>query len=281
MNVQKKILLLVVRIRLSILSVLNPTLAGKEIFRLFCTPFATNKKNTYAEFANAEPISFLVNNLRVSGYRSNLPSAKKVLLLHGFSSSCNKFHHFAYPLVAKGYEVIAFDAPAHGSSEGRQVNALIYAEAIKKAAELYGPFHAYIAHSLGGLAICLALEDMYVPTETKLVLIAPVAETTTAINNAFALLKMKNKKLRHIMEQEILRVSGKPVEWFSIRRALKNIPANVLWIQDEDDNITPMKDAMTVKNDLLAHVKFLITSGLGHQKIYRDAQVINAVVDFF
>ena len=82
------------------------------------------------------------------------------------------------PLENKGYEVLAFDAPAHGDSEGSTVNAIEYSEMIKKVIELYGPVEAFIAHSFGGIAISLALEQIPHDANTKIVFIAPATETT-------------------------------------------------------------------------------------------------------
>ncbi|MEO6403967.1 MAG: alpha/beta fold hydrolase [Ferruginibacter sp.] len=280
MNVQKKLLLSLVKSRLNILSVINPSLAAKEIFRLFCTPLIRYKGKAGAVFSNAEQIDFKLNNNIIRGYRCNHPAQKKVLLLHGFSSGCHKFEHFVDPLIAHGYEVYAFDAPAHGRSEGKMANALDYADMIKKVQADYGPFDAYIGHSFGGLAACFALESADIPANTKLVLIAPAAETTTAIDNAFNMLGLKNIKLRKMMDDEIFRISGNETSWFSIRRAIQNVHAKVLWIQDEDDVITPINDALNVKNDQHEHVDFMITSGLGHQRIYRDGNVLNAILSF-
>ncbi len=280
MKIQKNLLIGLVKSRLNILSVINPSLARKEVMRLFCTPLIRYKGKPADIFLRSEALEFKLDDLSIRGFRCNHPSPYKLLILHGFSSSCHKFEHFVNPLVELGYEVLAFDAPAHGRSDGKQVNALLYAAMIKKIQELYGPVNAYIGHSFGGLAACFALEYLQPLTPTKLVLIAPAADTTTAIDNAFAMLNLKNKKLRQMMDDEILAISGNETSWFSIRRAIKNIDAEVLWIQDENDLITPMKDAIQVKNDNHAHVNFQITTGLGHQKIYHDRTVMDTIVNF-
>lgn len=184
------------------------------------------------------------------------------------------------PLVQKKYEVLAFDAPAHGGSEGKTVNAVEYAAMIKKIIALYGPVQGFIAHSFGGIAVCLALEEMPHDKNTKLVLIAPATETSSAIDGAFTILGLKSKALRKSFDEVIFNKSGKETTWFSVRRALKNIKATVLWIHDEADNITPVSDALKVKEDHLSNVHFMITKGLGHSKIYRDATVKKAATDF-
>ena len=61
---------------------------------------------------------------------------------------------------------------------------------------------------------------------------------------------------------------------------MNNIRASVLWIHDEDDDITPWADALKVKEDDHPNIKFVITKGLGHRKIYRDETVIKETVKF-
>ncbi|MFT3911880.1 MAG: alpha/beta fold hydrolase [Ferruginibacter sp.] len=279
MNVQKKLAFGYIRTKLNALSIINKRKAGEEAFRLFCTPLLKLVKPGQV-FKDAEPLEFLLDGKKIRGFRSNHPAEHKVLLLHGFSSNCHNFDHYVTALVQKGYEVLAFDAPAHGASEGKTVNAVGYSEMIKKVIELYGPIEGFIAHSFGGLAICLALENIMHDQNTKLVLIAPATETTTAIDSAFNILGIKNQRLKTALENIILEKSGREPAWFSIRRAMHNIRSSVLWVHDEDDDVTPLHDALKVKDDNHPNIKFNITKGLGHRKIYRDAAVKKVIVDF-
>ena len=146
--------------------------------------------------------------------------------------------------------------------------------------ELYGQVDLFIGHSFGGIALSLALEEMEHNEKTKVVLIAPATETSSAINGAFEVLGLNKPSIKKALYDVIFNISGKPVSWFSIKRAMHNIKASVLWIHDEDDDITPVTDARLAANDHLPHVRFLFTKGLGHQKIYRDAAVKNAILEF-
>ena len=110
-------------------------------------------------------------------------------------------------------------------------------------------------------------------------LIAPATETTTAIDHFFRFLRL-DFALRKEFEKRIIELGGKPTAWYSIRRALKNIRAKVLWFHDEEDNITLLSDALKVKEENYSGVEFVITKGLGHQRIYRDNKVSRAVVEF-
>jgi predicted subunit of tRNA(5-methylaminomethyl-2-thiouridylate) methyltransferase len=112
------------------------------------------------------------------------------------------------------------------------------------------------------------------------VLIAPATETSTAVDGAFTMLKIKNNLVRKEFDKIIFEKSGYPTEWFSIKRAMKNIKAAVLWIHDESDDITPLADALKVKSEQFSNIRFIITKGLGHKKIYRDNDIKNEVINF-
>lgn len=251
---------------------------AEEAFKLFCTPFM--KVKNHAALQQAEPLFFQLNHIKISGYRWNHPQPKKALILHGFGSAAYKFAGYVNPLTEKGYEVLAFDAPAHGGSGGKTTHAVEYSEMIKQVCTRFGPVSGFIAHSFGGIALSLTLEEMEHSAETKVVFIAPATETTSAVDGAFTLLKMKDEQVRKEFDDIIFTLSGKKTEWFSIRRAMQHIRASVLWVHDEDDDVTPWADAAKVKEDNHPHIHFVTTKGLGHQKIYRDETIKNKVIEF-
>lgn len=262
------------------LKIISYRLAAEETLRVFLTPYMKSAVKEKEVFTQGESIQFSLNGHIIKGFRCNHPRKHKVLLLHGFSSSCHNFDKYVAPLIEKNYEVLAFDAPAHGASGGKTVNAVEYSEMIKKINECYGPINGFLAHSFGGIAISLAMENMIHDAGTKIVLIAPATETSSAVDGAFDLLGLKSDKLRKTFDDLILEKSGYHTSWFSIKRAFNNIKASVLWFHDEDDLVTPLKDALTVKEEGHPNVHFVISKGLGHRKIYRDDTVVQAAVKF-
>lgn len=262
------------------LTAVSKRLAAEKAFDLFCTPFMKSAVRTPLIFEQSTPLHFTLNGLRVNGFRWNHPQQHKILILHGFGSAAHKFHQYIGPLVEKGYEVLAFDAPAHGSSEGSRINAVEYCQMIEAVIRLYGPINGFIAHSFGGMAVSLALEKMPHTPDTKIVLIAPATETSTAVDSAFEMLGVKNNLVRKEFDRIIFEKSNQETTWFSIRRAMKNIKASVLWFHDETDDITPLADALKVKQENFNNIRFVITKGLGHRKIYSDEKVKKTVLEF-
>ncbi|MBC7934947.1 MAG: alpha/beta hydrolase [Rhizobacter sp.] len=280
MNVQKKLAISYLKNKLTLLTHISKRRGGKEAFRLFCTPLVKYKGKKAEIFNNGKQHEFVLGGKTIRGYECNPGGDKTILILHGFSSTCHKFDKYATALIEKNYRVLAFDAPAHGFSDGKTINALEYSHMIQKVVELYGPVDAYMGHSFGGIAVSLALEHIPHNENTKVILIAPATETSSAVEGALKFLNVTNPAIKKALNDHIYNVGGQPTEWYSIRRAIKNIRASVLWIHDHDDDVTPMADALKVKEDANANVAFILTNGLGHQKIYKDALVKKAILDF-
>jgi len=136
-----------------------------------------------------------------------------------------------------------------------------------------------MSHSFGGLALGLALAEMPQDENYRAVFIAPSSETSTAVDNFFNFLQIGNG-VREEFEKVIVAESGHPVSWFTLQRTMVDIKAKILWVHDEDDSITPLRDALKVKAENYPNAEFVITKGLGHSRIYRDAEVTRLVVDF-
>ena len=280
MKLRQKIALRYIRAKFKMLTAVSKRLAAEKAFDLFCTPFMKSKVRTPVIFEEAEQLSFKLDGLKIKGFRWNHSKPHKVLILHGFGSAAHKFHQYISPLIEKGYEVLAFDAPAHGLSEGTRINAVLYCQMIEKVMELYGPVKGFLAHSFGGMALSLALEKMSGTADMNIALIAPATETSTAVDGAFKLLQLKDATVRQEFDKIIFEHSGQKTAWFSIKRAMQNIKAKVLWLHDEDDDITPLADALKVKEENFANIKFVITQGLGHRKIYGDNAIKKQVLEF-
>ncbi len=265
--------------KFKILTSISKRKAAEKAFELFCTPQIRNKKKLPKIFETAERLQLKVDGIIVRGWRFNHPAERKVLILHGYESSVTNFDRYVKPLVSKGYEVLAFDAPANGRSDGKQITLPLYSKAIKEIDKNFGPVKSFMAHSFGGLAVSLALEDITHTEDYRLALIAPASETRTSINTFFSFLQL-NPSIREEFEKIIIQKGGVHSDWYSINRAMENIKAKVLWFHDEDDDVTPLSDTMKVKESNYPNVEFVITKGLGHRRIYRDNKVVKAIVDF-
>lgn len=279
MKFSQRLALQYIRTKFKLLSAISKKKAAAKAFELFCTPQLRNRKKLPRIFEEAEKLSLEVDGNTVRGWRFNHGGIKKVMILHGFESSVVNFDRYINPLVKKGYEVLAFDAPAHGRSSGKMINAPLYKKTIQEVCKKFGPVQSFMAHSFGGLAVCLALEEISHTADDRLVLIAPATETPTAIDSFFKFLKL-DAAIRPEFDKLILKKGGVSPDWYSIKRAMKHIRVGVLWFHDEDDDITPLSDVLKIQSENFPNIKFVITKGLGHRRIYRDNKVVKAIIEF-
>jgi esterase/lipase len=280
MKLSQRIAFSAIKTKFKLLAIVNKKKAAKEAFQLFCTPqFKKKFDKPPAIFEKATALSFESDGYRIKGFHWNKGGDKRILIVHGFESQSFNFESYIAPLLKKNYEVIACDAPAHGNSSGQTVNVLLYRNMIVKINQLYGRLDGIIAHSFGCLATTLAAEVMPKGNYDKLVLIAPATETSSAIQSFFKALKIPASVLP-AFEDYVLQLAQNPVSWYSIKRVLPLLRANVLWFHDEEDDVCPCADAKKVQALQLPNVEFVFTQGLGHRKIYRDSQVRKRIFDF-
>ena len=149
---------------------LAPGLTGRAAFRLFCTP-PRGQPRTEAEVRLVEKLTPILDtavahrvstpDADVQAYlwrTTTLPVRGRVLLLHGWTGQALVMTLFAKPLMDAGFDVVAFDLPAHGKSTGRILNMPIGARAVLAVADALGPITGLISHSFGGPIAALAVE---------------------------------------------------------------------------------------------------------------------------
>jgi len=279
MKIAQKLVINYFRAKLNLLSVISKKKAAQSAFKLFCTPLRKSRPKFPAVFKSGEPLHFTLDGHVIHGYRWNKSSHKKALIVHGFESSSKNFDRYIHALIKKDYQVLVFDAPAHGRSTGQRITLPLYLATIKKINELHGPMDAYIGHSFGGLVLSHFLETVNHDENLKVVFIAPATETVTSIDSFFKFLQL-NEGVRKEFDKLIFNKSGYHPQHFSMRRAMKNINASALWFHDEDDELTPIEDALKVRDDGHNNIQFRISKGLGHRRIYRDNKIFKETIEF-
>jgi len=265
------------------LGAISPRKAAEAAFTLFCTPYhGKPKRKAPAIFNDATKLEFIFDFLTIRGFhwQAKHPTHKKILICHGFDSCCYKFDAYIPLLLEKGFDVFAFDAPGHGISDGKTINALLYSKLIHALENHYGPFYGIMAHSLGGLAVSLTLEHMANNEPKKVVLIAPATETTSAVDNFFRYIPLL-PKVQQAFHQFIFEINHTPTEWYSVTRAIQNVHSKVLWLHDKYDAVCAYEDTKAARKLHLANVQFLTTQNLGHSNIYRQPEIQEAIIDFF
>ena len=260
---------------------ISPRLAGLAAYNLWMTPrrFKTPvSEQTTLQSANLAFIT--VNNNNIATYRwGHSPSTSKatVLLVHGWAGRGTQPGCFIEPLIKAGYQVLSFDAPAHGKSSAKQTNLLEIADVIVALQGHYGVFDSMITHSLGGLCAVLAVKNGL--KTNRIVSLCPPA-TTSGLFEKFVRTLQLNKKTRNNLIQRIETIYGKHIlQKLSMTDLVKNITVPGFVIHDAQDNDIPWEEGQAVAY-AWQNAPFKITSELGHRKILRDPEVIKATIEF-
>ncbi|MFC9998711.1 alpha/beta fold hydrolase [Nocardia sp. NPDC127526] len=78
-------------------------------------------------------------------------SGPTVLHVHGVRSNLGSMTAIAEDLLEQGYQVVLFDAPAHGEALGDSTDPIEVREVIRAIAGQFPELHAVVGHSLGSL----------------------------------------------------------------------------------------------------------------------------------
>ncbi len=278
MKTAQQLVIFYLRAKLNIMAAISTKWAVKTAFKIFSTPYRKPRSVAPPVFEKSSEIKLRVNGLNLYGYAWQTDRTNKILILHGFESRAYNFDRYVQPLLKAGYGVYAMDAQAHGKSEGKTITVPEYVDMLRELEKQTGKFIGYMAHSFGGLAISLYKEQER-DHLSKIVLIAPATETSSAINLFVRFFRLSSA-MKEGINDYILKKSGKTTDYYSVKRAMLQIANPVLWIHDEDDDITPIEDIKPLLDKQPENIEFMITHGLGHRKIYKDNNVVKKIISF-
>ena len=208
-------------------------------------------------------------------------SGPTVYLLHGWAGHRGQLGAFVAPLVARGFRVVAFDAPSHGESgpgaHGPRSSSIPeFAEALKAVVAAQGPAAAVIAHSMGATATAIALCDGM--RADRLAMLAPLASPAMYGRRLARMLGAGERTHRRLAARVERRVGPmRHMEVPELGRAIAMPPTLV--VHDRDDSSVSVTDGAAIAA-AWPRARLHVTSGLGHRRLLRHPDVVAEVVDF-
>jgi pimeloyl-ACP methyl ester carboxylesterase len=200
-----------------------------------------------------------------------------VVFVHGWSGRGSQAAAFVGPLTAAGYRVLAIDAPGHGDTPGERTNVMECAAVLQAVGVEYGPVHAAVTHSFGGMVLAYAMrQGMAVERVVCISAPASVEFLVEGFTQTLAMPAPVVAVLRRRLEQ---RFDDDFWERISTVANARHLTAAALIIHDEDDTSVPWKQGREIAA-AWPGATFLKTRGLGHGRILRDRNVVKAVVSF-
>ncbi|WP_310395516.1 alpha/beta fold hydrolase [Hymenobacter sp.] len=271
------------RVQFRILAAVAPGLAFRLAWKLFCTPRRLPLK-PWEPAALADARRRTIDNPEtgaVAVYEWGPAAAPAVVLVHGWEHRASFWRAWVPALLAAGYRVVALDGPAHGASAGRQATLTGFGGAVGAVLATAGAVRAVVAHSFGAAAVAglpARLPAGHGPLPRLVLLSAPVSPR--AVAGRFADLLYLPADTVERFARHILEYTGRPADSFAVAAAGPTLGAEkVLLLHDEHDEIVPFAEGRQIAAAWPDAV-LLATRGLGHNRILRDAGVVQSAVAF-
>ncbi|WP_343765191.1 alpha/beta hydrolase [Gangjinia marincola] len=261
-----------------LLQAISPRLAMRYAAILFLTPFTYSlPKREKKMFDNA-----LQHDIKLPKSKKNIvvyeygDSAKKVLLVHGWSGTGTQLASIAEELIKHGYSTVSFDAPAHGQARGSRSQMPYFIEAIHHLQKQFGPFEYAIGHSLGGMSLLRSIKE---GLKLKKLVIIGTANSVTAITEDFIQNMQLKPQIAHLLKSHLDKEFGQDLDDYAGARSAKAVKIPTLVVHDKNDVDVHYSSGQEI-NDALAEGELYLTKGLGHRKILGNQKTIEKIVSF-
>ena len=257
---------------LTLLWHLVPKLTEEFIAKLFLTPLdygLTPSGRQYLERGEAFRID--VHGKAVQCWKWG--RGPGILFVHGWNGRGAQFASFFEALVNAGYSVIAYDAPAHGESEGKTTNYFELTDTVRSFLNPSSGFgiQGIVAHSLGASAVINALSKE--KASPDVVLIAPALKLKELMYNMFnqhGIPKTVYRRFIAALEDRY----GYNLHQDNPYALAKEVSSKILIVHDKDDPTTPYMDSKSL-SEKLNHVDLYTSEDLGHKRILKDPTIID------
>lgn len=257
------------------LATFSTKLAAKKAFTLFCTPRKGKvrpEQKQFLELAKSQRLKVVDLELQTYHWQGN---KETVLLMHGWESNAFRWRNLISFLKEDDYNVVAFDAPAHGHSTGSKFNVPLYSECTKAVIDVYQP-KILIGHSVGGMN-SLYNQEKYNNTKIeKIVTIGSPSRLKDIMADYQQIVKFNDTVLNGL-DDHFNALFGLGIEDFSTASFKGHLSKKGLIIHDEEDTIAPFSASKSV-HDSWKNSSFFTTKGLGHS-MHQD-QVSHRIMDF-
>jgi len=253
----------------------SKNLAAEKAFQLFSTPRKGRVLPHQEQFLkDALDKMVPINGWGVQTYHWS-GTKETVLLLHGWESNVFRWRNLIEKLREEEFNIIAFDAPGHGYSQGNRLNLANYSESAQQLIEMHNPKHI-IGHSMGGLTMLYDQHKNPDSSIEKIVALGAPAELSELLEHYQKLLKFDDRVLKgldnYFYEHYDYRIKD-----ISTPTYAQGITKSGLIFHDELDPITPFSASVRLHENW-KNSQFIKTTGLGHS--LHQEEVNRKILDF-
>lgn len=240
----------------------NKKKALDKAYHLFSTPrYGQVKAHQFDFLEKAKSNLITVDSYSIQSYHwpGNGPT---VLLIHGWDSNSFRWKSLVKKLKQKDYNIIGFDAPAHGNSSGKILNVLIYADVLEEMISKFSPAYL-VGHSIGAMTIVFNQHKFGNKSFIKKIALLGAPSEMAQIMNDYKKILSLSEGFMTELDSYFKNKFNYYFKEFSIARFAKSIEIPVLVIHDKYDKIAPIQAAFDI-HDNLKQGTIITTEGAGH-----------------
>lgn len=200
--------------------------------------------------------------------------SRKILLTHGWGSKAADLSDIIVALEQIGdVEIIAFDAPGNGVSEGKLSSLLLFAESVKAIVAHHGIPEVTIGHSLGATANIIAMQQLGIHPK-QIISIAPLIDLGKNFEASMDAIDIP-KDSQNAFFQSFEERFKKPVSNYNlVDWSAFTTESSKHWVAyDENDLISPYLYMNTFlnSNSFIESTNYI---GAGHERIIKSPIMI-------
>jgi pimeloyl-ACP methyl ester carboxylesterase len=218
--------------------------AGKQVYRLFTTPFKQAVRPKEEQFlATARQLVTERAGGRIREYHWG-EEGPLVYLSLGWGYNAGRWRHFVPALMDQGYQVIAYDPPGHGLAPNGRLNLPQNAQIIQELVEAYGRPEIFMGHSFGGACMVQCLSQMERKNHPKRMVVMASFSDAEPVFRSF----QRGFGIREGLYWQFVRVLERETETsvsnFDLARKSAQLShVSVLLVHDPQDRVTPVAHA--------------------------------------
>jgi predicted alpha/beta-fold hydrolase len=254
-----------------------PAIVDKLVLRLFFSPVEYKINQLEKSLLDrGRSFQIKIRNKIIQCWRWG--EGPTIIFAHGWNGRGAQFQSLIDAIIKANYSVITYDAPGHGSSQGKTSNYFEFTETLRILWQSCKDENvvAVVGHSLGASALINFISKEQFNKDV--ILIAPALKLRELLFHTFEQHGIPKIVYQNLV-QNLELYHGYNIFTDNPVQLIKNIKNDILIIHDKNDKAVPFEDSEHA-DELYDNINLHATDGLGHKRILNDKIIIETVVGY-
>ncbi|OEK00535.1 hypothetical protein BFP97_03000 [Roseivirga sp. 4D4] len=264
---------------LSFLDTVAPSIAAKRVYEVMSNPRIKKLRDFENEVLDqAEKKTIEFNQFQIQTYQWGISGKRTAFLVHGWEGQAGNFGGVVPVLLEKGYQVISFDAPAHGYSSKGATNMFEYIALVSQLIKAHQP-QFVLSHSFGSIASAVALTENQHLDISQWIMVTSPFSFRQRLEGIRQMVNVTDRTISRLIKQ-IETDTNKLVDDLSMEKYCAQISNvnQISIIHSVDDKILPIASSKQV-HEQLPNAEMIELSGMGHYRILWSDELKQIIED--